>query len=172
MQWWAKKVGPAKMAYFDNYLIDTSSRVILGVEATPALFHQEVVAARKMMEHIQQFGLQPQALADNPVIDRRHQTYGRFTRDQFRHDPARNLYYCPEGKALRYRGLSRTQRGHIYQTTEADCKGCLQKGRCTPAPSRKLFVHWNEPARQAVRALVGTPGYEHSRRTRYRIEAL
>ena len=38
--------------------------------------------------------------------------------------------------------------------------------------SRKLFVHWNEPARQAVRALVGTPGYEHSRRTRYRIEAL
>ena len=181
------------MAYFDNYLIDTSSRVILGVEATPALFHQEVVAARKMMEHIQKFGLQPQALgADKaygsgeflewlltrgvqphiPVIDRRHQTYGRFTRDQFRHDPARNLYYCPEGKALRYRGLSRTQRGHIYQTTEADCKGCLQKGRCTPAPSRKLFVHWNEPARQAVRALVGTPGYEHSRRTRYRIEAL
>ena len=33
---WAKKVGPAKMAYFDHYLIDTSSRVILGVEATPA----------------------------------------------------------------------------------------------------------------------------------------
>ena len=190
---WAKKVGPAKMAYFDNYLIDTSSRVILGVEATPALFHQEVVAARKMMEQVQKFGLQPEALGANkaygsgeflewllargvqphiPVIDRRHQTYGRFTRDQFRHDPARNLYYCPEGKALRYRGLSRAQRGHIYQTTEADCKGCLQKGRCTPAPSRKLFVHWNEPARQAVRALVGTPGYEHSQRTRYRIEAL
>lgn len=35
---WAKKVGPAKMAYFDNYLIDTRSRVIVGVEATPALF--------------------------------------------------------------------------------------------------------------------------------------
>jgi hypothetical protein len=94
-----------------------------------------------MMEQVQKFGLQPEALgADKaygsgellewllargvqphiPVIDRRHQTYGRFTRDQFRHDPARNLYYCPEGKALRYRGLSRAQRGHIYQTTEAD----------------------------------------------------
>src|SRR6266849_387153 len=36
---WATKGGPAMMAYFDNYLIDTSSRVILGVEATPALFH-------------------------------------------------------------------------------------------------------------------------------------
>jgi hypothetical protein len=61
---------------------------------------------------------------------------------------------------------------HFLREIDATCKGCLQKGRCTPAPSRKLFVHWNEPARQAVRALVGTPGYEHSRRTRYRIEAL
>ncbi len=46
---WATKGGPAMMAYFDNYLIDTSSRVILGVEATPALFHQETVAARKVI---------------------------------------------------------------------------------------------------------------------------
>jgi IS5 family transposase len=33
-------------------------------------------------------------------------------------------------------------------------------------------VHWYEPARQAVRALVGTPAYERSRRARYKIEAL
>jgi transposase len=31
---WAKKTGPATFAYFDHYLIDTTSRVILGVEAT------------------------------------------------------------------------------------------------------------------------------------------
>jgi hypothetical protein len=35
---WARKSGPATPAYFDNYLVDTPSRVILGVEATPALF--------------------------------------------------------------------------------------------------------------------------------------
>jgi transposase len=39
--------GSVRMAYYDNYLIDTSSRVILEVEATPALFHQETAAARK-----------------------------------------------------------------------------------------------------------------------------
>jgi IS5 family transposase len=33
-------------------------------------------------------------------------------------------------------------------------------------------VHWYEPARQVVRDLVGTPAYEHSRRARYKIEAL
>lgn len=50
---WTKKVGPAKMAYFDNYLIDTRSRVILGVEATPAPFHEETMAARKVVEQVQ-----------------------------------------------------------------------------------------------------------------------
>ncbi len=50
--------------------------------------------------------------------------------------------------------------------------GCLQKQRCTSAPDRWLFVHGQEPARQAVRALAGTPAYERSRRARYKIEAL
>jgi IS5 family transposase len=190
---WAKKTGPVTLAYFDNYLVDTASRVILEVEATPALFHQETVAARKMMERLEKLGIKPVSLgADKaygsgeflawllargvqpriPVIDRRHQTDGRFTRDQFRYDPVVNVYHCPEGKQLRYRGLQRTSQGYAYQTTAADCQGCPQKKRCTPAPSRRLFVHWHEPARQAVRALVGTPAYEHSRRARYRIEAL
>lgn len=192
---WAKKTGPAMLAYFDNYLVDTPSRVILGVEATPALFHQETVAvaARKMLERVQKLGIKPASLgADKaygsgeflawllgrgvqphiPVIDRRHQTAGRFTRDQFRYDPAMNVYHCPEGKQLRYRGLQRSSQGYAYQSTEADCRGCPRKKQCTPASSRRLFVHWHEPARQVARALVGTPAYEHSRRARYRIEAL
>ena len=40
------------MAYYDNYLIDTASRVILDVEATPALSRQEMVAARRMIERV------------------------------------------------------------------------------------------------------------------------
>jgi hypothetical protein len=48
--------GAVRMAYYDNYLIDTFSRVILEVEATPALFHQETAAARRMMEGIEKLG--------------------------------------------------------------------------------------------------------------------
>jgi hypothetical protein len=33
-------------------------------------------------------------------------------------------------------------------------------------------VHWEEPARERVRALVATPAYERSRRDRYKVEAL
>ena len=36
----------------------------------------------------------------------------------------------------------------------------------------ELFVHWEEPARERVRALVATPAYERSRRDRYQVEAL
>jgi hypothetical protein len=50
--WTTKGSGTARLAYYDNYLIDTSSRVILEVEATPALFHQETVAARRMIERV------------------------------------------------------------------------------------------------------------------------
>jgi hypothetical protein len=41
-----------------------------------------------------------------PVIDRRHQTQGHFTREQFRYEPKENAYYCPEGKALLSRSIA------------------------------------------------------------------
>ena len=191
--WTAAKGGPALLAYYDNYLIDTHSRVILGVEATPARFRQESVAARRMLERAKKLGLQPHSLgADKaygsgeflawllergiephiPVIDRRHQTRGHFTREQFRYEPAENAYYCPEGKPLRYRGQRRDSQGYAYCSTAAQCQGCPQKKRCTSASYRWLFVHWQEPARQIVRSLASTPAYIRSQRLRRKIEAL
>jgi transposase len=191
--WTTKGSGTARMAYYDNYLIDTTSRVIVDVEATPALSRQEMVAARRMVERVEKLGLRPESLrADKaygsgeflawllargvqphiPVIDRRHQTGGRFTRDQFRYEPAENVYFCPEGKPLRYRGQHRTEHGSSYCSTAAQCQGCPQKMRCTPTAYRTLFIHLDEPARRVARALASTPAYERSRRTRYKIEAL
>ena len=60
----------------------------------------------------------------------------------------------------------------MYCCTAGQCRGCLQKERCTPGATRKLLVHWHEAAREVVRSLAGTPAYESSRRARYRIEAL
>jgi transposase len=190
---WAVKSGPATLGYYDNYLVDTTSRVILSVDATPACFRQEVLAARRMIEHVSQLGIRPQNLAADkaygsgeflawllardiephiPVIDRRHQTRGRFTRDAFRYEPRENAYYCPEGRPLHYRGQRRDSQGYLYRSTEAQCQGCPQKKSCTRGPYRRLFVHWQEPARQTVRALAGTPAYKQSQRARYKVEAL
>ena len=190
---WAVKWGRAGFAYFNNYLIDNASRVILGVEATPARFSQEALAARRMLEQVEPLGLHPESLgADKaygsgeflagllargvqphiPVIDRRHQTGGRFTREQFRYAPEEDTYYCPAGQPLRYRRAHPTAHGNIYSATAGQCRGCPQKKRCTPGAFRKLFVHREEAVRITVRALAGTPAYERSQRDRYKVEAL
>jgi IS5 family transposase len=190
---WARKYGTASFAYLDHYLIDTPSQIILGVEATPARFRQETLAARRMIEHVQHLGVRPESLSADKaygsgeflawalargiqpyvaVIDRRYQRPGRFSRDDFRYDAAENAYYCPEGQRLRYRGKNRSSQGYTYSSTPAQCHGCPQKSQCTPGLYRKLFVHQDEPARETVRALAHTPGFDRARRTRYRIEAL
>lgn len=190
---WAVKSGPATLAYYDNYLVDTTSRVILSVVATPARFRQEMLAARRMIEHVSQFGIRPQNLAADkaygsgeflawllerdiqphiPVIDRQCQTRGRFTRAAFRYEPKENAYYCPEGKPLHYRGQRRSSQGDLYRSTEAQCQGCPQKKLCTAGHYRRLFVHWQEPVRQVVRALADTADYKRSQRARYKVEAL
>jgi len=189
----AVKWGRAGFVYFDNYLIDNASRVIVSVEATPARFSQEALVARRMLAQDEPLGLCPESLgADKaygsgeflagllargvqphiPVIDRRHQTGGRFTREQFRYAPEENTYSCPEGQPLRYRRAHPTAHGNIYSASTSQCRGCPQKPRCTPGAFRKLFVHREEPARTTVRALAGTPAYERSRQDRYKVEAL
>ena len=71
-----------------------------------------------------------------------------------------------------YRGQRRVSRGHAYCSTPAQCAGCPQKQRCTSGSYRWLFIHGEESARQAARALAGTPAYERSRRARYKVEGL
>lgn len=191
---WAGKGGPAVPSYYDHYLMDNAHGIILGVEATPARFRQETLAARRMLQQVKErFGICPESLgADKgygsgeflawllerniqphiPVIDRRHQTHQRFTRDQFLYDPVENVFRCPQGQLLRYHSMSRQNQGYIYRTTALQCRGCPLKKRCTPAPFRKILVHWYEPARQVARDLAQTPAYAQSRRDRNKIEAL
>ena len=174
---WTVKSGTATLGYYDNYLVDTTSRVILSVDATPARFRQEVLAARRMIEHVGQLGVRPQNLAADkaygsgeflawllardiqphiPVIDRRHQTRGRFTRDTFRYEPKENAYYCPEGNpctievrgaAVRVISIARRKRNakaahRRSSVPEASIGGCLFIGK---SRRDKRFARWLVP---------------------------
>lgn len=60
---WASKGGPIHLSYYDNYLIDNGSNIIVDVEATPARTSQEIVAARRMIERVEsRFGIAPTTL--------------------------------------------------------------------------------------------------------------
>src|SRR5246500_421245 len=61
---YATKGGPARLGYYSNYLVENSSCVIVGVQATPARLSQESVAARDMIERYRErYGSLPQTLA-------------------------------------------------------------------------------------------------------------
>src|SRR5579864_3174994 len=151
--------GSVRMAYYDNYLIDTASRVILEVEATPALFHQETVAARRMMERSEKLGLRPKNLAADKAYGSGEFLAWLMARvvephipvmivairpvdaspTTFRYEPAENAYYCPEGKALRYRGLKVKAQSYSYCSTEAQCQGCRRRSAAHQVPTARCL---------------------------------
>ncbi len=132
---WASKGGPIHLSYYDNYLIDNASNIIVDVEATPARTSQEIVAARRMLERVEStFGVAPTTLAADksygtgpflawlidrnvtphmPVLDRTHQTDGRYTRNDFIFKPDVQRVSLPKRKTaelLRRRTRLESQR--------------------------------------------------------------
>ncbi len=188
------KRGPAEFAYYDNYLIDNHSCLILGVTATPARLSQEIIAARQMLRRVtEQFGLQPVSLAADksygtgefltwlwnrhilpyiPVLDRKHQTNGFYTQDEFTPVPEENAFRCPAGELLRFVGYKPDKGSHLYRAQPSQCRGCPQKTFCTATTYRQLTVSGHEEVRERVRTLSRTTEFAVARRARWKIEAL
>ena len=122
-QWTGAMRGPAFFAYADNYLIDVKFGIILDVKATRAIRQAEVGAAKTMIERTEErFDIKPAYLAADtaygsadtlnwivnkkkiaphiPVIDKSKREDGTFSREDFRFDEERNVYFCPAGKVL------------------------------------------------------------------------
>ena len=191
---YATKGGPARLGYYDNYLVDNASCVIVGVQATPARLSQESAAARDMIEHYRErYGYLPQTLAADTTYgngellqwldDRGIAAYIKvkenpngssdlYGLDKFTYVPEENCYICPEGKPLKYVGINPRNRTHLYYSTPKRCGGCSQKSCCTRGKYRSIAIHTCEPARQRAHALAKTPAFAISQRARRKVEAL
>jgi transposase len=191
---YATKGGPARLGYYDNYLVDNASCVIVGVQATPARLSQESAAARDMIERYRaRYGYLPQTLAADTTygngellqwLDERGiaayirvkqnpaATTDLYGIDKFTYVPEENCYICPEGKLLKYVGVNPLNRTHLYYSTVKRCRDCSQKSRCTRGKYRTLAIHICEPARQRAHALAQTPAFAISQRARRKVEAL
>jgi len=95
---------------------------------------------------------------------------GVCSRDQFTYDPANDCYICPQGKTLKYRGLSGRQRA--YRASAKDCRNCPMKTACTRDKSRTVSIHINNDALELAKRLMGTKAHRISQKCRKRIEAL
>ena len=186
---------PARLGYYDNYLVDNPSCVIVGVQATAARMSQETVAAQNMLTRFAQWqGREPESvaadttygngeflqwLADRQITpymrtrDSIHRNNSRFYGpERFIYQPESNSYRCPAGQQLNYGGRSVRNRTYVYIGTRKRCGACAQRPQCTSAAFRCLAIHMEEPARQRARELVNTPEFAHAQRQRKKVEAL
>src|SRR5664279_2999238 len=118
---------PARLGYYDNYLVDNDSCVIVGVQATAARMSQETVAAQDMLTRFAVWqGRAPASVAADTtygngeflhwLLERDITPYMR-TRDsalrknsplygpeRFTYLPESNRYRCPAGQQLNFVG--------------------------------------------------------------------
>ena len=161
---------PARLGYYDNYLVDNDSCVIVGVQATAARMSQETVAAQDMLTGFAAWqGREPQSLVADAtygngeflqwLVDRGITPYMRtrdsihrknspfFAPERFTYEPENNRYICPAGQPLNYGGRSHRNHAWTFIGTRKRCGACSLRPQCTSAAFRSLVIHQNEPAR-------------------------
>jgi len=186
---------PARMGYYDNYLVDNESCVIVGVQATAARMSQETVAAQDMLTCFAEWqGRAPESVAADTtygngeflqwLADRNITPYMRtrdsihrkrspyFGPERFTYEAEHNRYICPAGQPLNYGGRSLRNRTYAYIGTRKRCGACALKAQCTSGAFRFLAIHMDEPARQRARELAKTQEFAKAQRQRKKVEAL
>ena len=186
---------PARLGYYDNYLVDNHSCVIVGVQATAARMSQETVAAQDMLTRFAQWqGREPESVAADTTygngeflqwLEDRNVTAYMRTRDsvlrknnpgygpeRFTYQPESNSYRCPAGEQLNYVGLNVRNRAHAYIGSAKRCGACSQKAQCTTGRYKYLAIHIHESVRQRARELAQTPEFAKAQRQRKKVEAL
>jgi transposase len=186
---------PARLGYYDNYLVDNHSCVIVGVQGTAARMSQETVAAKDMLTRFTQWqGREPESVAADTtygngeflqwLAERSITPYMRtresirrknspfYGPERFTYQPESNSYRCPAGEQLNYVGLNVRNRAHAYIGSSKRCGACSQKAQCTSGRYKYLAIHMDEPARQRARELVNTPEFAKAQRERKKVEAL
>src|ERR1700678_4316157 len=186
---------PARLGYYDNYLVDNHSCVIVGVQATAARMSQETVAAQDILTRFTQWqGREPESVAADTtygngeflqwLADRSITPYMRtrdsihrkrspfFGPERFTYEPEHDRYICPAGQPLNYAGESHRNHSWTYIGTRKRCDPCALRPQCTSAAFRCLVIHQHEPARQRARELANTPEFLKAQRQRKKVEAL
>lgn len=183
------------LAHGVSYLMDNKSRVIVGADQNLPNRNADAVTAIKLVGRVKwAFKLKPRTLgADKgyatgefvhwlseqevmphvPIMDHRGRTEkGIYSFEQFQYDAETDQFVCPQGKRLRYWGIHKHSRQHVYRASPKDCRQCPVKEQCTRATYRSLSYHLYESSINTARQLTKTRGYRISQIMRKRVEEL
>ena len=147
---------PARLGYYDNYLVDNDSCVIVRVKATPA-------SPPKACSHVLRSGRDESRnrwrptrrtetgsscsgwrIGTSPYMRTRDSIHRKnspfYGPERFTYQPESNRYICPAGQPLNYGGRSMRNRTYAYIGTRKRCGGCVLKTQCTSAAERFAFL--------------------------------
>lgn len=185
-----------ELGYGVSYLMDNKSRIILGADRNLPNRKADTETALALLDRVKWiFKLKVQSLgADKgyagaefvhrlltdhkilphiPIIDTRAQhERGIYGFEQFTYNSEQNCFICPQGKRLRYWGVHRHSKQHVYRASRADCGVCPVKQACTRSTYRSLSYHIYQSSLQIGRRLTKTRAYRISQIMRKRIEEL
>jgi transposase len=99
-----------------------------------------------------------------PDFDSRTPYFGKL---EFRYDPGRDVYICPQGETLRFAGRKYDERITRYRADASTCNSCPRKPECTPGSSgRQVRRSFDEEYLERVRGYHETEGYKKAMRKR------
>lgn len=187
--------GATDLYHAATYVMDNKSRIILGADVGRPDKRTDCEKALQQIQRIKwTYKIKPESLgADKgyaagefihnlgtekiqphiPIVDyRRHNGVGIYTIKEFHHDKQKDIFICPEGKELKYWGIHKHSRQHVYRARKKDCSICLKKAQCTRDTSRSVSYHIYEDSIDRARQLNKTTEYRISQRMRKKIEEL
>jgi transposase len=179
--------GPA-LGYQDHYVVDGGrARIILAALVTPADVREQTPLQDLVWRVRFRWKLRPKRVigdtaygtVDNirvledagiraymPLSDVGRRA-GFFGAEAFTYDAERDLYTCPQGAELRFRGIHRQARVRAYQARAVACNGCPLRARCTDSRQGRILTRsFDEAYLERVRAYHQTAAYQKAMRKR------
>jgi IS5 family transposase len=178
-----------------TYVMDNRSRVIIGAAVGKPDLRTDSKKALEQIRRIKwRYKIKPESIgADKgyatgefihnlinenihphiPIVrHRNHNAIGIYTIENFQYDEEKDIFVCPDGKELKYWGIHKHSKQHVYRARKKDCRVCSRKAECTKDTARSLSYHIYEGSIEKARQLNKTIDYRISQRMRKRIEEL
>ena len=175
--------------YKQQTVVDSRSRVVVGVSVAPANHAEGSNAVSVVGEAVRRMGVQPDVvcadsayasggnraafeergirLVSPPRLPRNHTGTQYFTIEEFTYDATRDLFVCPAGQVLHQVGsfAGRCER-RKYRASIKACRDCVLKPQCTRAVQRCLNVSIHHAALVRLRADSKTESFKQLYRAR------
>jgi transposase len=180
--------GQAALGYQDHYVVDGGKRrIILAALVTPADVMENVPMLDLLRRVRFRWKLRPKRAVGDTTYGTGENLQGLaadgirayvplpdwgkssifFSQRDFTYDPEQDIYLCPQGTALRFRGNNYGAKARIYQAPTATCQTCSIRSQCTDSrQGRKLNRPFDEAYRERVREDHDTEAYAKAMRKR------